>query len=44
MLLQAFLEFRCSVIERRTRFKLSQALERKHIVEVNLFRSVSAFG
>ncbi|XP_058079755.1 DNA gyrase subunit A, chloroplastic/mitochondrial [Magnolia sinica] len=32
-LLQAFLDFRCSVIERRTRFKLSQAQERKHIVE-----------
>ncbi|GKU91458.1 hypothetical protein SLEP1_g5330 [Rubroshorea leprosula] len=32
-LLQAFLDFRCSVVERRARFKLSQALERKHIVE-----------
>ncbi|KAF8708556.1 hypothetical protein HU200_029927 [Digitaria exilis] len=32
-ILQAFLDFRCSVIERRARFKLSQALERKHIVE-----------
>ncbi|PWZ52160.1 putative DNA gyrase subunit A, chloroplastic/mitochondrial [Zea mays] len=32
-ILQAFLDFRCSVIERRTRYKLSQALERKHIVE-----------
>ncbi|XP_072976441.1 DNA gyrase subunit A, chloroplastic/mitochondrial [Typha angustifolia] len=32
-LLQAFLDFRCSVIERRARFKLSQAQERKHIVE-----------
>ncbi|KAI3927720.1 hypothetical protein MKW92_007324 [Papaver armeniacum] len=32
-LLQAFLDFRCSVIERRTKFKLSQAQDRKHIVE-----------
>ncbi|GLT70725.1 hypothetical protein SLA2020_427850 [Shorea laevis] len=32
-LLQAFLDFRCSVVERRARFKLSQALERRHIVE-----------
>ncbi|RZC45362.1 hypothetical protein C5167_038310 [Papaver somniferum] len=32
-LLQAFLDFRCSVIERRAKFKLSQAQERKHIVE-----------
>lgn len=32
-ILQAFLDFRCSVIERRARYKLSQALERKHIVE-----------
>ncbi|CAL9103106.1 unnamed protein product [Musa acuminata var. zebrina] len=32
-LLQVFLDFRCSVIQRRARFKLSQALERQHIVE-----------
>ncbi|XP_074592612.1 DNA gyrase subunit A, chloroplastic/mitochondrial-like [Curcuma longa] len=32
-LLQVFLEFRSSVIERRARFMLSQALERKHIIE-----------
>ncbi|RZC45363.1 hypothetical protein C5167_038309 [Papaver somniferum] len=32
-LLQAFLDFRCSVIERRAKFKLSQAQDRKHIVE-----------
>ncbi|KAM7508517.1 hypothetical protein LguiA_018970 [Lonicera macranthoides] len=32
-LLQAFLDFRCSVIERRARFKLLQAQERSHIVE-----------
>ncbi|RDX70160.1 DNA gyrase subunit A, chloroplastic/mitochondrial, partial [Mucuna pruriens] len=32
-LLQAFLEFRCSVVERRARFKLSQAQVRRHIVE-----------
>ncbi|XP_042458589.1 probable DNA gyrase subunit A, chloroplastic/mitochondrial [Zingiber officinale] len=32
-LLQAFLDFRSSVIERRAAFKLSQALERKHIIE-----------
>ncbi|KAI4985925.1 hypothetical protein ZWY2020_018555 [Hordeum vulgare] len=32
-ILQAFLDFRCSIIERRAKFKLSQALERKHIVE-----------
>ncbi|KHN43762.1 DNA gyrase subunit A, chloroplastic/mitochondrial [Glycine soja] len=34
-LLQAFLDFRCSVVERRARFKLSQAQERRHIVEVS---------
>ncbi|XP_016714164.1 DNA gyrase subunit A, chloroplastic/mitochondrial isoform X2 [Gossypium hirsutum] len=32
-LLQAFLEFRCSVVERRARYKLSQAQDRRHIVE-----------
>ncbi|KAK9154530.1 hypothetical protein Sjap_002010 [Stephania japonica] len=32
-MLQAFLDFRCSIIERRARFKLSHAQERKHIVE-----------
>lgn len=32
-MLQAFLDFRCSVVERRARFKLSQAEDRKHIVE-----------
>ncbi|XP_057445460.1 DNA gyrase subunit A, chloroplastic/mitochondrial [Lotus japonicus] len=32
-LLQEFLDFRCSVIERRARFKLSKAQERRHIVE-----------
>lgn len=32
-LLQAFLDFRCSVVERRAKFKLSQAQERSHIVE-----------
>lgn len=32
-LLQAFLDFRCTVIERRARFKLSQAEARSHIVE-----------
>nr|XP_027114281.1 DNA gyrase subunit A, chloroplastic/mitochondrial-like [Coffea arabica] len=32
-LLQAFLDFRCSVIERRARFKLSHAQDRNHIVE-----------
>ncbi|XP_057991076.1 DNA gyrase subunit A, chloroplastic/mitochondrial isoform X2 [Hevea brasiliensis] len=32
-LLQAFLDFRCSVVQRRARFKLSQAQERRHIVE-----------
>ncbi|KAK0592650.1 hypothetical protein LWI29_022948 [Acer saccharum] len=31
--LQAFLDFRCSVVERRARFKLSQMQERKHTVE-----------
>ncbi|KAH7547670.1 hypothetical protein JRO89_XS14G0000700 [Xanthoceras sorbifolium] len=31
--LQAFLDFRCSVVERRAKFKLSQMQERKHIVE-----------
>ncbi|XP_078437781.1 DNA GYRASE A [Wolffia australiana] len=32
-MLTAFLDFRCSVIERRARHKLSAALQRKHIVE-----------
>ncbi|KAJ8900049.1 hypothetical protein K2173_024164 [Erythroxylum novogranatense] len=32
-LLQAFLDFRCSVVERRARYKLSQAQERRHIVD-----------
>uniref|UniRef100_A0A5B7BSB3 DNA gyrase subunit A, chloroplastic/mitochondrial n=1 Tax=Davidia involucrata TaxID=16924 RepID=A0A5B7BSB3_DAVIN len=32
-LLQAFLDFRCSVVERRARFKLLQAQDRSHIVE-----------
>ncbi|XP_010486682.1 PREDICTED: DNA gyrase subunit A, chloroplastic/mitochondrial-like [Camelina sativa] len=32
-LLQAFIEFRCSVVERRARFKLSHAQQRKHIIE-----------
>ncbi|CAA6654489.1 unnamed protein product [Spirodela intermedia] len=32
-MLEAFIDFRCSVIERRARHKLSQAQERKHIVE-----------
>ncbi|XP_078149625.1 DNA GYRASE A [Carex rostrata] len=32
-ILQAFLDFRSSVIVRRTRYKLSQAEQRKHIVE-----------
>ncbi|CAK9163421.1 unnamed protein product [Ilex paraguariensis] len=31
--MKAFLDFRCSVIERRARFKLSQAKDRSHIVE-----------
>lgn len=31
---QAFLDFRCSVVERRALFKLSQARGRRHIVEV----------
>lgn len=32
-LLQAFLDFRCSIIERRAKYKLSQAQDRRHIVE-----------
>ncbi|KAI9126508.1 hypothetical protein K1719_002104 [Acacia pycnantha] len=32
-ILQAFIDFRCSVIERRARYKLSHAQERRHIVE-----------
>ncbi|KAI5575599.1 hypothetical protein BDE02_10G222000 [Populus trichocarpa] len=32
-LLQAFLDFRCSVVERRAMFKLSEAQKRRHIVE-----------
>ncbi|KAF5769506.1 putative DNA topoisomerase (ATP-hydrolyzing) [Helianthus annuus] len=32
-LLQAFLDFRCSVVERRARFKLAHARDRNHIVE-----------
>lgn len=42
ILFQAFLDFRCSVIERRARFKLSQALERKHIVEVKWFKRLAS--
>lgn len=34
--MQAFLDFRCSVVERRANFKLSQAQDRYHIVEVCL--------
>ncbi|XAR63570.1 DNA topoisomerase (ATP-hydrolyzing) [Bertholletia excelsa] len=32
-LLQEFVDFRCSVVERRARYKLSQAQDRNHIVE-----------
>ncbi|KAJ4847344.1 hypothetical protein Tsubulata_026787 [Turnera subulata] len=32
-MLQAFLDFRCSVVERRAGYKLSQAQDRRHIVE-----------
>ncbi|XP_052192183.1 DNA gyrase subunit A, chloroplastic/mitochondrial isoform X18 [Diospyros lotus] len=32
-LLQAFLDFRCSIVERRARYKLLQAQDRSHIVE-----------
>ncbi|XP_071735487.1 DNA gyrase subunit A, chloroplastic/mitochondrial-like [Rutidosis leptorrhynchoides] len=32
-LLQAFLDFRCSVVERRAKFKLAHARDRNHIVE-----------
>lgn len=32
-LLQAFIDFRCSVVERRARYKLSHAQQRKHIIE-----------
>ncbi|XP_042059795.1 DNA gyrase subunit A, chloroplastic/mitochondrial-like isoform X1 [Salvia splendens] len=32
-LLQAFLDFRCSVVERRAKYKLTQAQDRYHIVE-----------
>ncbi|KAJ1686088.1 hypothetical protein LUZ63_017478 [Rhynchospora breviuscula] len=32
-MLQTFLDFRSSVVERRARYKLSQAQQRKHIVE-----------
>ncbi|KAF4384730.1 hypothetical protein F8388_004037 [Cannabis sativa] len=31
-LLETFLDFRCSIVERRARFKLNQAQERRHIV------------
>ncbi|KAL0397358.1 UNVERIFIED_CONTAM: DNA gyrase subunit A, chloroplastic/mitochondrial, partial [Sesamum calycinum] len=37
-LLQAFLDFRCSVVERRAKFKLSQAQDRYHIVESGTFK------
>lgn len=37
--MQAFLDFRCSVIERRAKFKLSQAQDRRHIVEVSALAS-----
>ncbi|KAL2626960.1 hypothetical protein AAZV13_07G142950 [Glycine max] len=43
-LLQAFLDFRCSVVERRARFKLSQAQERRHIVEVFLLGLIIWMG
>ncbi|KAK1571614.1 hypothetical protein Q3G72_020108 [Acer saccharum] len=33
IVIEAFLDFRCSVVERRARFKLSQMQERKHTVE-----------
>ncbi|KAM7268180.1 hypothetical protein ACFE04_010346 [Oxalis oulophora] len=32
-LLQAFLDFRCTVVERRAKHKLTQAADRRHIVE-----------
>ncbi|KFK38460.1 hypothetical protein AALP_AA3G116000 [Arabis alpina] len=32
-ILQEFIEFRCSVVERRAKFKLSHAQQRKHIIE-----------
>ncbi|PNY03723.1 DNA gyrase subunit A chloroplastic/mitochondrial-like [Trifolium pratense] len=32
-ILQAFLDFRCYVVERRARFQLSKAQQRRHIVE-----------
>ncbi|XP_031486660.1 DNA gyrase subunit A, chloroplastic/mitochondrial [Nymphaea colorata] len=32
-LLQAFLDFRCSVVERRAKFRLAQAQEREHVIE-----------
>ncbi|GAU40740.1 hypothetical protein TSUD_14250 [Trifolium subterraneum] len=32
-ILQAFLDFRCSVVERRARYQLSKAQHRRHIVE-----------
>ena len=31
---QTFIEFRCSVIERRAKFQLKRAEDRDHIVEV----------
>ncbi|CAH2054162.1 unnamed protein product [Thlaspi arvense] len=34
-LLQAFIDFRCSVVERRAKFKLSHAQQRKHIIEIS---------
>ncbi|KAF3627787.1 putative DNA gyrase subunit A, chloroplastic/mitochondrial [Capsicum annuum] len=40
-LLQAFLDFRCSVVERRAKFKLSQAQERNHIVEQEIAAKIS---
>lgn len=34
---QTFLEFRCSIIERRANFQLKRAEDRDHIVEVSPF-------
>ena len=34
MNMQTFIEFRCSVIERRAKFQLKRAEDRDHIVEV----------
>lgn len=43
MMEQTFLEFRCSVIERRAKYQLKRAEDRDHIVEVSFFSLHSCY-